>query len=321
MIQNRPISVVMKIPLLVLITLCSQLYPLTATPDHAVSVTERFLGSNSTGFVVLRTEIDNLSSYYSSRNTTWLDEIPKTVDGREKTKSTLLLDVTDSVDIDHTDRNTPAPVTESINSQDASLTLASILQKYPDHLGTSWTPEQLSKLTIDQVGGIHFNGKLYFIDGTFIQKTIFGDRHGEELWALSEVSEDSDCIYLRLSIGNDSGPESRIVCVPPDVTKRQRDQSTAQPVYLIAGKFKTREEAVQAARIMVTKAKGKKFYGFYPEIWSFEDGTLKTQYVVADSFSTERIIRGGIPEMEKTLEIHLTPMSSDHFIERTLVPN
>ncbi len=311
----------MKTPTLVLSALCSLFHPLAATPDHAVSVTERVLGSNPIGFAVLRTETDNLASYYSSRVTTWLDEIPKTPEGREKAKSTLLLDVTHTVDVNHADRNTPAPVAEKINSQDASLTLASVLQRYPGQMRQAWTPEQLSKLEIDQVGGIHFNRKLEFIHGTFVQENFFGGRHADESWSLSEVSEDADCIYLRLSVGNDSGPESRIVCVPPEITKRQRDQASAQPVYLTAGKFDTREEATQAAAAMVAKAREMKFQGFHPEIWSLEDGTLKTKYVVAETYSTERIGTGGIPEMEKALEIQLTPMSSGRFIEKFFVTN
>ncbi len=311
----------MKTPALVLTALCSLIHPLTATPDHAVSVTERVLGSNPGGFAVIRTETDNLGSYYSSRVTTWLDEIPKTPEGREKVKSTLLLDVTHSVDANHEDRNTPPPVAEKINSQDTSLTLASVLQRYPDQIQQTWTPEQLSKLEIHQVGGIHFNRRLSLVHGTSVQQKIFGGRRADEPWSLSEVTEDADCIYLRLSIGKDSGPESRIVCVPPEITKRQRDQASAQPVYLTAGKFDTREEAAQAARTIMTKARELKFHGFHPEIWSLEDGTLKTKYVVAETYSTERIGTGGIPEMEKALEIKLTPMSSGRFIEKFFVPN
>ena len=309
----------MKIPTLALIALCSQIYPLFGTPDHAVSVTERFLGSNPTRFAILRTEIDNLSSYYSSRTTTWLDEIPKTSDGREKAKATLLLDVTHTVDIEHTDRNIPAPVSEKTNSQDSSLTLASVLQQFPDQMRQAWTLEQISKLEIHPIGGIRFNRKLEFIHGTYIREKIFDGCNSDDLWELSEVSEDGDCIYLRLSIGSDSGPESRIVCIPAEITKRQRDQSSAQRVYLVAGKFDTREEAMLAAGAMVAKASEMKFYGFHPEIWSLEDGTLKDKYVIAESFSTELIGSGGILEMEKRLEIQLTPMSSERFIERTLV--
>ena len=311
----------MKIPILVLTAFCSVIHPLAATPDHAVSVSERVLGSNPTGFAVLRRQSDNLGSYYSSRVTTWLDEIPKTSDGREKTKSTLLLDVTSTVDIEHTDRNIPAPVAEKINSQDASQSLASVLQRYPGQLQASWTPDQLSTLEIHQVGGVHFNRRLSLIQGTFIREKLFGGRNAEDLWRLDEVSEDSDCIYLRLSVGSDSGSESRIVCVPPEITKRQRDQASAQPVYLTAGKFDTREEATQAAAAMVAKAREMKFQGFHPEIWTLEDGTLKTKYVIEETYSTERIGTGGIPEMEKALGIELTPMSSGRFIEKFFVSN
>ncbi|MES2440891.1 MAG: hypothetical protein V4584_17630 [Verrucomicrobiota bacterium] len=311
----------MKTTSLVLTALCSLIHPLAATPDSGVSVTERLLGSNSTAFAILRTETDNLGSYYSARATTWLDEIPKTQDGREKVKSTLLLDVTHTADVNHSDPNTPPPVAEKINSQDSSLALASVLQRYSGQTVRSWTPDQLSTLEIHPVAGIRFNLKLPLIDGASVQKKIFGGRHAEESWSLNEVSEDSNCLYLTLSIGGDSCPESRIVCVPPEITKHQRDQAAAQPVYLTAGKFDTREEATQAAVAMVAKAREMKIHGFHPEIWSLEDGTLKTKYVIAETFSTERIGTGGIPEMEKALEIKLTPMSSGRFIEKFSVPN
>lgn len=310
----------MKTKKLVLIFLC-HFHPLSATPDHAVSVTERILGTSATGFALLRTESDNLGSYYSSRVTTWLDEIPKTPAGRENKKSTLLLDVTYTVDINHNDRNVPPPVAEKINSQEASLTLASVLLRYPDQITQTWTPEQLSKLEVDQVGGVYFNRKVSLVYGTFVRENLFGGRHADESWSVSEVSEDAGCIFLRLSIGNDSGPESRIVCVPPEITKRQRDQASAQPVYLVAGKFESREEAVQAALPILAKARELKIHGFQLEVWSLEDGTAKTKYVIADQSSTYRIGIGGIPKLESALEIRLTPMSCDRFIERFFVTN
>jgi hypothetical protein len=311
----------MKTPILVLTALCNLIHPLAATPDHAVSVTERVLGSNPGGFAVLRTETDNLGSYDNSRVTTWLDEIPKTADGREKVKSTLLLDVSHTVDVNHADPNTPPPVMEKINSQDTSLSLASVLQRYPGQMRSAWTPEQLSKLEIDQVGGVIFNRKLALIHGTHIQQKLFGGRHADEPWSLGEVTEDADCLYLRLTIGNDSGPESRIVCVPPEITKRQRDQASVQPVYLVAGKFESREDAVQAARPIMAKARDLKIHSFQLEIWSLEDGTMKTKYVIADQSSTYRIGIGGIPKLESDLQIQLTPMSSERFVEKFFVPN
>ncbi|MES2474137.1 MAG: hypothetical protein V4640_00055 [Verrucomicrobiota bacterium] len=311
----------MKTSTVVLFALFQMIHPLFATPDHAVSVTERFLGSNATEFAIIRVETDNLSSYYSSRVSTWLDEIPKTSEGREKMKSTLLLDVTRTVDVDHSDQNTPPPVAEKINSQDASLILASVLQSYPGQMRQSWTPEQLAKLEVHPVGGVHFNRKLSLVHGTFVHEKLFGGRHVDEAWSLSEVSEDADCIYLRLSSGIDSGPESRIVCVTPEVTKQQRDQASAQQVYLVAGNFESRDEAMQTARSIMVKARELKLHGFELEIWSLEDGTMKTKYVIADQSSTYRIGIGGIPEIEKALEIRLRPMSSSRFIEKFVVTN
>lgn len=311
----------MKIPALVLIAFYTLVLAVAASPDHRVDVTERILGSNSSGFAVLRMESDNLCSHYSYRTTTWLDETPKTLDGREKVKSTLLLDVTHTVDIEHKDLNTPATVAEEINSQDKTLNLASVLQRYQAQVDQPWTPEQLSTLEIHPVAGIHFRGKLELRDGTFIREKVFGGRQGEASWMLKEVMEDGDAIYLKLSIENESGDETRIVCVPPNVTKQLRDQASAQPVYLISGKFGTLEEALKAAASLVTKAKEMEFVQFRPEIWSFVDGTLKTQFVIAEMYSTEQIEANRVPEIEKALEIRLTPMSSGRFIEKFFVSN
>lgn len=310
----------MKIRIFCLIVICCLTHPLVATPDHAVTVTERFLGSNPTGFAILRTESDNMCSYYSSRVTTWLDEIPKSFNGREKMQSTLLLDVTRTLDAAHSDPNTSVPVVEKINSQNAALTLASVLQRYSDQM-QPWTPEQIAKLKIDPIAGISSGRKLVLINGSTIGERIFGGRHADEGWALKEITEDKDSIYLRLSMGQDGREETRILCVSPEITKRQRDQAAAQPVYLTTGKFDNLDQAIQSARALVEKKENLKLYNFHPEIWSLEDGTSTIKYVIAEKFSTELIKSGDISHMESALEIQVTPMSSDRFIERTKVSN
>jgi len=44
------------------------------TPDRVLDIEEDFLGSNAEAFAILRTEHDNLGSYYADRVKRYLDE-------------------------------------------------------------------------------------------------------------------------------------------------------------------------------------------------------------------------------------------------------
>jgi hypothetical protein len=294
---------------------------LLATPDRATQVRERILGSNPNSFAILREESDNLGNYYTSRKTVWLDEVPKIAGGREKTKSTLLLDVTYHVDPDHADPNIPPAVTEELHTRDSELTLAAILQSNSDQPETRWTPEQRAQLVLHPVGGVRLGHRLVLVDGAFIQQKVFGGRDGASTWRLDEVTEDGNCLYVSLSIGEDGSAESRVVCVPPDVTKRFQDQKSAEPVYLVAGQFESRESAAELATALVAKARAEKIFGFRAEIWAVDGGWKSFKYVVVDAYSTDRIREGGIDKLEESLGVRFTPTSSERFVERFFVAN
>lgn len=292
---------------------------LAASPDHAVTVSERFLGASATDYAVLRSEDDNQCSYYSSRVCTWLDEYSKESRGLGKTRSTLLLDVTYQRDANHSDRNTAAPVTETINSRDETLSMAELLQRYSGQVETSWTQEQLAKIEVHPEAGIHFRKHMLFFEGRVIALEVFGDRHRGETWTIEGVSQDMNVLYLRLAVGQDQNRESRIVSVPPVLTKQALDQSTMQPIYLVAGRFDSLAEAVARGQALLEKARGLKIYNFHPEIWSVRQPTDRIEYLVAESYSKELLESARIPELEKALEIDFTPVSSERFIERTFV--
>jgi len=46
----------------------------SGSPDHAMDLREEFLGSNDSGFAVLRIETDNQRSYYSDASKVMLQE-------------------------------------------------------------------------------------------------------------------------------------------------------------------------------------------------------------------------------------------------------
>lgn len=287
-----------------------------ATPDHSITVDERFFGSNATEYAVVRTEVDNLCSYYQSRVTTWLDEYSKEDTQREKVRSTLLLDVSRHRDADHADPDTPVPVTEELNSKDGTLKLATLLERYPTLATVAWTPEMIAKMTVDPKSGIRFRNREFITSDAVVSMVLFGQRHPDEDWQLDGVSGDSNCIYLQLSIGQDENPEKRVMCVAPGISKRVMDQAGMQPVYLVAGTFETREAAVARALDLRKLASERKNYSFHPEVWSMLPATDKITYLVTDGASKELIESGRIPQVEEELGIDFLPVSSERFMER-----
>lgn len=283
----------------------------TATPDHSVEVRERFFGSNKTDYAILRTEDDNQCSHYVSRVATWLDEYSKDDARRENPHRTLLLDVTY-----HRDPDTPAQVTEEPNSKDATLDLASLLQRYPTRALTPWTPEGMAKMFTNPKAGIHFRNRELIGSAEFISQVLFGGSEPDATWRLDSVSGDMDSIYLQLSAGQDENQQTRLLCVPPAISKRINDQLAMQPLYLVAGTFATKDAAIARTKELRRLAREKKLYGFHPEVWSSLPASDKTTYLVVDGYSTETIASGRIPTIESELGIDYLPMPSERFIER-----
>ena len=292
---------------------------LGATPDHSVVVDERFLGSNATEYALLRTETDNQGSYYISRAKTWLDEYSKEDSRREKRRSTLLLDVRRSVDAGHQDPNTPAPVTETVESENATVSFASLLLRYPRRSTEGWGDEKLAKIDAAAVSGISFERRELLAETTMISEVIFGGRPAGEAWKLSGVSDDGNTIFLHLAMGNDQDRATRVMAVPSGESKRTLDQLQLEPIYLVAGTYDQRELAVARAAELRDLAREKKLYGFQPEVWAMLPPTDRITFVVVARGSGEVIKSGNIPSWESALGIHFVPTASDRFQERIWV--
>lgn len=287
--------------------------PSHATPDHSVSVAERFFGSNETGYALIRTQNDNQGSYYVSREQTWLDEYAKQDTKREQPRSTLLLDVTIILDATHNDRYTPMPVTRTVNSKDDAMTMASLLERYPMNKTTAWPESDIEKMKVHPTGGIHFRGKQFVADSGFVSKVIFGERDSDQKWRLDGVSRDMNCIYLQLSVGQDSNPETRLMCVSPEISKCVNDQLTMESIYLVEGTYDAKDDALTRAKELHDLAREKKNYRFHPEVWSATSNTHKKVYLVAEAESASMIHSGWVAKTEEALGIDFTPMSSDGF--------
>lgn len=281
---------------------------LCATPDHSVSVVERFFGSNQTSYALIRTENDNQGSYYSSREKTWLDEYAKEDTEREKPHSTLLLDLTFSRDANHNDRYTPMPVTRTVNSKDGTVAMADLLERYPG----KETVEGMEDISGDPATGIRFRNRLSIAEGVFISEVIFGGRHVEDGWRLDGVSGDMNCLYLRLSAGQDTNPETRLMCLSPTISKSVNDQRSSQEIYLVESSHDEKEKAIARAKELDALARERKYFRFHPEVWR-ATVNHKPTYLVVESDSKSMIDSGWVKGTESTLGIDFTPTSSEGF--------
>lgn len=286
---------------------------LCATPDHSVSVVERFFGSNETSYALIRTENDNMCSYYSSREKTWLDEYAKEDTKRENPRSTLLLDLTFTQDANHNDRYTPMPVTRTVNSKDETVAIADLLERYPVKETASWSVSDMEGISADPATGIRFRDRLPIAESGFISTVIFGGRHVEDGWRLDGVSGDMNCLYLRLSVGQDTAnPETRLVCVSAMISKCVNDQRDMQEVYLVESSHGEKEDAIARAKELDELARERKYFRFHPEVW-LASVNHKPTYLVVESDSKSMIDSGWVEGTESTLEIDFTPTSSERF--------
>ncbi|MES2997421.1 MAG: hypothetical protein V4733_11485 [Verrucomicrobiota bacterium] len=298
------------LPIFTALVLLTSSFLATGTPDHEVKVEERLLGSNSDGYIILRSEFDNLGSYYSHRARRFLVEYskvpsdPKSASGLgAEVRSQLLLDVSTS---SHPDE--PHKISEVINFQNDDVKLAALLSRFPDH-HQRWDDEKSRLIKCHRESGASL-GRVDIVWGGWIKERFGADRNGDLEWTLGEVFEDPNCLYLSV---HSEARGQRLVAIPPRKTQQVRDHLVKQPVYLVAGKFKNQEEAMKKAREFIEKSNGK----FKPEVWSSWGGD--TIYVVADSQSAAHIMGKAFEAFEATTGLDFTVMSSEPFSERFVV--
>lgn len=287
-------------------------FPLWATPDHSVKVSERFFGSNLAGYAVLRVEEDNCASYYKGETSTWLDEYAAEDPSRSKAKSTLLLKVSHVIDPD----DPMAKPVVNILEEQKTLTIADVLKRYPIRDLNSWTEKQTSKMQLDRQAGIRFRNRVFVIDGAVIDKQVFGGIHSQSEWRMDGVSDDGNLVYVQLSAGNDEGPQTRLIGVPLKVSKIIRDQLGMEPFYLVLDRFDTGEAAVSRARELAGVAREKKLFGFQPEVWSTRLPTDKMAWLVVAADSAGLIKSESVKKLEDSLGIDFEPVSSERFDEK-----
>jgi hypothetical protein len=287
---------------------------LMATPDRNTTISESFLGSDSANFAVLRTERDNLGSYYKARTKVWLVEHPKVPSADNKPRKTLLLDQTTHVDPDTMKSHPPEE-----HFKDGSTALADIIVRFPVRQLDPWTPDQIAALRFDQsTGRTEFKTQCLW-EGVRHAEAAEGESRSAE-FTLVGVAEDGNCIFLNIALGGDENTETTWVCIPASVTRNVHALRGLEPIYLSAGSYPSAKEALARC-----KEVGKTMMGFHGrtlQVWSvFHDDTGKTDYAVVLEDTTD-FLRGDPlgTKQQHPAEIRWLPLDSEGFRELVVEP-
>jgi hypothetical protein len=284
-----------------------------------VDVAEEFLGSNETGFVLLRTESDNQGSYYTTRIKRYLDEYVKlpTREGyslviAKKQTSTLLLDVAYSQDPD-------GVRSETLHFEDSQVSLSAILKKYPTR-GSRWTAEQRGKLRSPSNELAIYAGNLCIVSNWELTTEIFGFESGKVEAHLDAVLEDMNCIYLNVSTGGeDEGSQSRWVCNLPEKSRQLRAHLHLEPLCLCSGRFASAEEAQQQARATLIQARESNLNLSNLEIWSVSQDIGKPIFTLVLRRALDGIHPEKFENLKRLVGADLAPISTKRFQEHVAI--
>jgi hypothetical protein len=297
------------------------------TPGQSVMIDELLLGEDEESFAVLRTERDNLGSYYKSRTKVFLDERSKATG--KSVKEVLLTDSTSTVDAEHADPNTEPKVKTEIHQKDERVLLGELLTRFtliPEpQTGLARRTAESSPfmgMTVHPEGGIQNGQGLVVFDAKTLSEGVFGGRGADLPVQIQSMRQWGTAIYLKLSKDDeDLGEmESHWVCVPPAKAVQVRAHESMEPIYLVAGSFDSKAKAIEAAEKWLATAREKKVAAFSPEIWSMEKNrTLK--YLVVQQRSGDVIGTDQKLGIEKALGIRFEPVKSEGFREWVRVPS
>ncbi len=308
-ISKSPNQAVLPILLRFSFILSLGTFPLHATPDHSVAVSERLLGSNKDGYAIIRTETDNMGSYYQEKRVVWLDEYSK-ADGpsAKPTKSTQFLELNISIDID--DQN---KVTTKAGDRSQRPSLADVVERYTTMIFNPWDADQFAELKFNpNTGHTTYKSQTLIGDGALLG-TRFRASGSENHLSLRSVEEDSNSTFLNISTPRDEGSELRVICISPKATSNLRALKDLKPIYLSAGTFGSAKEALAHLNKL---AENKTLPRHNMEVWSvFHADTEKTDYSVVLENSEDIIRRNELSASQEPLGLNLIPISSEGFRE------
>lgn len=302
----------------------------TATPDREVQEQEDYLGSTKDRYAVVRVKSDNMGSHYSVQRTTYLDEYEKSEGTRVKV--TLLLDVQYHTDAGHNDPNSPPGVRKEVVEMNEDLVWGEVLNKYNVQLaGRSRSPRWSDRLSWNS-GGVYFDEERLVLWGGTLEKEYdlkfamtdgsSGKSHpGLPKGEIEEVISDRGWLFLRLvnrslDSGEDYGRRTKIVPIPPEVTRKVFDWASMQEIYLRVGRYESREEANAEAWKIIDDCRQRKIYGVHFEIWEVNLSGNRAEYLVVDTYSENTIKNNKVEALQKKIGRDLVPISNRGFVEK-----
>jgi hypothetical protein len=282
-----------------------------ATPNGFLAVTEKILGCNKDGFVLLRSEILNRGSYYDWEERTYLDEYRKGEKGRELIKGTLLLEEKCMFP----DADTSQPVQRTMMTQDQEVKMGELLKTYPLVTVTSWSGRDW--LNIDQ-GWLYFKKVRWLRSRQDLAKMFVSGQ-----WTDGEVDDvlpaPGGGLFVQLSNGkSDEGEGSqqvRQIFLPDDIRQEMVDHQNKLETYLMVGQFETLEEARALVARIEEISNTQKLTRIRPQIW-LRSHPVKIRYRVVAGASRYALKKENYQSWEKTFGVEVLPVSGETLLRR-----
>lgn len=291
-----------------------------ATPGDSLSVTEKFLGSNKTGFVILRTEQGNEGSHFIRQDKHYLDFYVKEKKDPKDPHSPVKLVSSKLILYKTTNRVNYPKLEETIHSQDKEVTLVETLRKYDrqliplrDFLVDAFeNTDQVTKLAgIDLVSDDHIHQHLG-------QK----ENYNEFKWQVIEIMRDDNCYYLKVTRDGEDGYKQRYICILPDKVKLVEDQLQNDDTIINAGEFDGKGKAFAVAQKLnkqLEKIKDRQFYDKF-EVWVKGGHRENTRsYVVITTESKKMLIHDQLSSMREHLKQDFKLEGSTGFIDKQVI--
>jgi hypothetical protein len=281
-----------------------------ATPPQVIRADEKFFGSGTETYAVLRTVTDNKGSYYRSQSTTKLIERKKTTG--EMIRETVMLDREEITDAEYVGPG-KLPVNIVIHAKDEKESLGMLLERWPSQ-GTRTDPAELKRFKV-HTSGIRYDGRLELMKGNPYIANLKAEGLRFSDWGLVDGLETADSIFLKAIRADNEGDSDAVwMTVSPEVTAQVHAFRKILPVYLSLGSSADRAEALELAREASTILKEAKFASQETEIWRTEQGGSPLYRVVMTG-SNYVIKNGKVEELDKITDIQVVPISSDGFLE------
>lgn len=286
-----------------------------ATPPRIVTQNERLFGSGSETYAVLRTVSDNQGSHYVKRVVTTLVERSK--GDSAVVRETLMLDREEIVDASYTGPG-KVPVNAVIHAKDQAEILGNLLEKWPDQ-GYRLPPEELARFKVHS-SQVTFDDRL----SLFWKPALTAWQTGapeNATWTLEEGIDFVDTILLKLGWKEQDGDSSTFwICVDPAMNIQVRAYRDMQDIYLVAGTYDSKDQALEQASKWIVELKTKGYSAFKPAIWTVDRGRRTPDYVIVAEDSKYLIDSGATTEVESHLNVRLVPMNNSRMREWVPIP-